>query len=65
MKYKIDELARHQIDRLLRMQARVCSNLGIDSTKEEKDEAKKKIAVMDRMIYKIDRQFFPSRESLK
>ena len=65
MKYKEDELARHQIDRLLKMQAKICVNLGIDSTKDELSEAKKKIAVMDRMIYKIDRQFFPSRESLK
>ena len=42
MKYKTDPLAQHQIDRLLRWQAKICTNLGIDSTKEEKKEAIKK-----------------------
>ena len=65
MKYKEDWLARHQIDRLLRYQAKICVNLGIDSTKEEKKQADKKIAILDRMITKIDRQFFPSKEALK
>ena len=65
MKYKTDSLARHQIDRLLRIQATICTNLGIDSTKQEKKEADKKIAILDRMIRKIDRTFFPSLESTK
>jgi hypothetical protein len=65
MKYKTDPLAQHQIDRLLRWQAKICTNLGIDSTKEEKKEAIKKIAILDRLIRKIDRSFFPSLESTK
>lgn len=65
MKYKDDLLARHQIDRLLRYQANICVNLGIDSTKEERKQADKKIAILDRMITKIDRHFFPSKEALK
>lgn len=64
-KYKDDELARHQIDRLLKMQAKICVNLGIDSTKTERKEADKKIAILDRMITKIDRTFYPSKEALK
>ena len=59
------DLQRFQIDRLLRYQARICSNLGIDSTAEEKKQANKTIAVLDRMIRKIDRKFYPSLESLK
>ena len=65
MPYIDNELTRHQIDRLLRMQARLCVNLGIDSTVKEKKEANKKIAIMDRMIRKADRTFFPSIDSTK
>ncbi len=65
MPYIDNELTRHQIDRLLRMQARLCVNLGIDSSVKEKKEANKKIAIMDRMIRKADRTFFPSIDSTK
>ena len=65
MKYKTDFLTRHKIDRLLRIQANICTNLGIDSSKQERKEADKKIAILDRMIRKIDRTFFPSLESTK
>lgn len=65
MPYIDNELTRHQIDRLLRMQARLCVNLGIDSTVKEKKEVNKKIAIMDRMIRKADRTFFPSIDSTK
>ena len=65
MPYIDNELTRHQIDRLLRMQARLCVNLGIDSTVKEKKEVNKKIAIMDRMIRKADRTFFPSVDSTK
>ena len=65
MPYIDNELIRHQIDRLLRMQARLCVNLGIDSSVKEKKEANKKIAIMDRMIRKADRTFFPSIDSTK
>jgi hypothetical protein len=46
MRYKTDVLARHQIDRLLRIQATICTNLGIDSSKQERKEADKKIAIL-------------------
>jgi len=65
MPYIDNELIRHQIDRLLRMQARLCVNLGIDSSVKEKKEVNKKIAIMDRMIRKADRTFFPSIDSTK
>jgi len=65
MPYIDNELTRHQIDRLLRMQARLCVNLGIDSSVKEKKEVNKKIAIMDRMIRKADRTFFPSIDSTK
>ena len=65
MPYIDNELVRHQIDRLLRMQMKLCVNLGIDSTVKEKKEVNKKIAIMDRMIRKADRSFFPSIDSTK
>jgi len=65
MPYIDNELIRHQIDRLLRMQAKLCVNLGIDSSVKEKKEVNKKIAIMDRMIRKADRTFFPSIDSTK
>ena len=65
MPYIDNELIRHQIDRLLRMQAKLCVNLGVDSSVKEKKEVNKKIAIMDRMIRKADRTFFPSIDSTK
>jgi len=65
MPYIDNELVRHQIDRLLKMQMKLCVNLGIDSTVKEKKEVNKKIAIMDRMIRKADRTFFPSIDSTK
>jgi len=58
MSYLNNPLHQHQIDRLLKYQASICSNLGIDSTLEEKKTANKKIALLDRLIRKVDRKFF-------
>jgi len=52
------DLRRHQIDRILHLQAVINSNLGIDSTKKEKQEAKVKIKKLDRFIKRIDPDFF-------
>tara|TARA_R110002124_G_scaffold115129_1_gene270850 strand:- start:33 stop:209 length:177 start_codon:yes stop_codon:yes gene_type:complete len=58
MSYLNNLLHRHQIDRLLKYQAIICSNLGVDSTLDEKKTANKKIALLDRLIRKVDRKFF-------
>lgn len=37
---------------------KLCVNLGVDSTVDEKKTANKKIALLDRLIRKVDRKFF-------
>lgn len=58
MSYLNNLLHRHQIDRLLKIQMKLCVNLGVDSTVDEKKTANKKIALLDRLIRKVDRKFF-------
>jgi len=53
-----EQLKRHQIDRILRIQARMCSNLGKSSTKEERNAVKFRILKLDLLIKKVDKTFF-------
>lgn len=66
MRYKEDELARHQIDRLLKIQHKVTvENIGIDASKQELKYINKVIGWSDRLIKRIDRDFYPSQEATK
>lgn len=66
MPYKDNDLARHQIDRLLRIQHKVTvDNIGIDASSQEIKKINKVIGWADRLIMKIDRTFYASRDATK
>jgi hypothetical protein len=58
VQYSEAEIKKIQIDRILRIQSRMCSNLGVSSTKEEKAAVKARIKRLDLLIKKIDKDFF-------
>lgn len=53
-------LDQYQIDKILRLQCKLCSNMGIDSTKEERLLHKERLRRLDAMIEDIDPFFFDS-----
>ena len=59
--YHTDEDVRKQIDELLHRNALIQCNLGIDSTKEERQEAKRKWMELAVQIRDIDPKFYRER----
>jgi hypothetical protein len=59
--YDQDADTRKQIDDLLHQNAILQSNLGIDSTKEERTEAKKKWMELAMQIRDLDSKFYSER----
>lgn len=51
-------LDKWQIDRLLRIEARLCSRMGCDSTDEEKLAHKEKLKRLDNLIETVDPDFY-------
>ena len=59
--YYQDAEVREQIDELLQQNATIQSNLGIDSTTEEREEAKRKWMELAKQIREIDPKFYRER----
>ena len=59
--YYKDAEVREQIDELLQQNATIQANLGIDSTAEEREEAKRKWMELAKQIREIDPKFYRER----
>ena len=59
--YYQDEAVRKQIDELLQQNAKIQANLGIESTTEEREEAKRKWMELAKQIREIDPKFYRER----
>ena len=59
--YYQDEAVRTEIDELLQQNATIQSNLGTDSTAEEREEAKRKWMELAKQIREIDPKFYRER----
>jgi low affinity Fe/Cu permease len=59
--YYQDAEVREQIDELLQQNATIQANLGIDSTTEEREEAKRKWMELAKQIREIDPKFYRER----
>ena len=59
--YYQDEAVRAEIDELLQQNATIQSNLGTDSTAEEREEAKRKWMELAKQIREIDPKFYRER----
>jgi len=59
--YYQDAEVREQIDELLQQNATIQANLGIDSTAEEREEAKRKWMELAKQIREIDPKFYRER----
>jgi len=59
--YYQDEAVRAEIDELLQQNATIQSNLGTDSTTEEREEAKRKWMELAKQIREIDPKFYRER----
>ncbi len=59
--YYQDAEVRTQIDELLQQNATIQSNLGTDSTTEEREEAKRKWMELAKQIREIDPKFYRER----
>ena len=52
------DLEKWQIDRILRIQARLCSKMGSDSTEQEKLAHKQRLQRLDNLIETVDPDFY-------
>jgi DUF1680 family protein len=59
--YYQDPEVREQIDELLQQNATIQSNLGTESTTEEREEAKRKWMELAKQIREIDPKFYRER----
>lgn len=59
--YYQDAEVREQIDELLQQNATIQANLGIESTTEEREEAKRKWMELAKQIREIDPKFYRER----
>ena len=59
--YYQDAEVREQIDELLQQNATIQANLGIESTAEEREEAKRKWMELAKQIREIDPKFYRER----
>jgi low affinity Fe/Cu permease len=59
--YYQDEAIRAEIDELLQQNATIQSNLGTESTTEEREEAKRKWMELAKQIREIDPKFYRER----
>ena len=59
--YYQDAEVREQIDELLQQNATIQANLGIESTSEEREEAKRKWMELAKQIREIDPKFYRER----
>ena len=59
--YYQDAEVREQIDELLQQNATIQSNLGTDSTTEEREEAKRQWMELAKKIREIDPKFYRER----
>lgn len=59
--YDTDEQIRSEIDKLLQANASIQCNLGIESTKEERQEAKRKWMELAKKIKELDPKFYKER----
>ena len=59
--YYQDEAVRAEIDELLQQNATIQSNLGTESTTEEREEAKRKWIELAKQIREIDPKFYRER----
>ena len=59
--YYQDEAVRTEIDELLQQNATIQSNLGTESTAEEREEAKRKWMELAKQIREIDPKFYRER----
>jgi low affinity Fe/Cu permease len=59
--YYQDEAVRAEIDELLQQNATIQSNLGTESTTEEREEAKRKWMELAKQIREIDPKFYRER----
>jgi len=59
--YYQDAEVRKQIDELLQQNAKIQANLGIESTTEEREEAKRKWMELAKQIREIDPKFYRER----
>ena len=59
--YYQDAEVRAQIDELLQQNATIQANLGIESTAEEREEAKRKWMELAKQIREIDPKFYRER----
>jgi len=59
--YYQDEAVRTEIDDLLQQNATIQSNLGTESTAEEREEAKRKWMELAKQIREIDPKFYRER----
>ena len=59
--YYQDEAVRTEIDELLQQNATIQSNLGTETTAEEREEAKRKWMELAKQIREIDPKFYRER----